>query len=149
MATILLPPDFKDFLQLLNSEGVEYLLVGAYAVGYYGYPRSTGDMDIWIAAHPANAEALVRVLRKFGFAVESVSADLFLTENQIIRIGVPPLRIDLLTSVSGIGFAECHAQRRMDIIDGVQVSLISLDHLKQNKRAIGRPKDLDDLEHLP
>lgn len=144
-----LPPDFKEFLQLLESERIEYLLVGGYAVGYYGYPRSTADLDIWIAADPANAEAMVRVLRKFGFSAGSVSADLFLKENQIVRMGVPPLRIDLLTSVSGIDFRQCHAQRRVDVIDGVEVSLISLDHLKENKRAIGRSKDLDDLEHLP
>ena len=149
MATILLPPDFKEFLQLLNSEKIEYLLVGGYAVGYYGYPRATGDLDIWIAAKPKNAEAVVRVLRKFGLAAAAVSADLFLTENRVNRMGVPPLQIDLLTSISGLEFADCYAQRTVDVVDGVEVSLISLEHLKANKQASGRARDADDLEHLP
>ena len=146
---IQLPPDFKEFLQLLNSEKVEYLLVGGYAVGYYGYPRATGDMDVWIGATPANATALVSVLQKFGFAAASLSADLFLQHDRVVRMGVPPLRIDLLTSLSGVDFARCFAERAVEVIDGVDVNLISLDHLKANKRAISRPKDLDDLDKLP
>jgi predicted nucleotidyltransferase len=148
MATILLPPDFKEFLQLLGSEGVEYLLIGGYAVGYYGYPRATGDLDIWVAATAANAAGLARALRRFGFSEKTASADIFLHENAIIRIGVPPLRIDLLTSVTGVDFAACYACRAAAVLDGVEVSVISLDHLRANKRAIARPKDLDDLEHL-
>ena len=115
MATIRLPPDFKEFLRLLNSESIEYLLVGGHAVGYYGYPRSTGAMDIWIAVDPASAAALVRVLQKFGFAPASLSDDLFLTENKIVRMGVPPVRIDLLTGLSGIDFAACYARRTLDV----------------------------------
>jgi hypothetical protein len=148
MATIRLPPDFKEFLQLLNLEKVEYLLVGGYAVGYYGYPRATGDMDVWIAVSPANAAAMVRVLRKFGFAADSVSAQSFLAQDKVIRIGVPPVRIDLVTHVEGVGFAQCFARRTVEQLSGVQVNLISLEDLKANKRAMGRPKDLDDLEHL-
>ena len=149
MATILLPPDFKEFLKLLNSERIEYLLVGGYAVGYYGYPRATGDMDVWVAATPENAASLATVLEKFGFAAESVQPDLFLQRDRVVRMGVPPLRIDLLTSVSGVDFAQCYAEKTVDLIDGVQVNLISLDRLKANKRAIGRSKDINDLEHLP
>ena len=149
MATIRLPPDFKEFLQLLNSEKVEYLLVGGYAVGYYGYPRSTGDMDIWIGMHPENAAALVRTLHAFGFSLDSLSTDLFLGANRVLRIGFPPLRIDLLTSVSGLDFATCYAHREAAVIDDAEVSLISLDDLKANKKAMGRAKDADDLEHLP
>ena len=149
MATILLPPDFKDFLQLLNSEKVEYLLVGGYAVGYYGYPRATGDMDIWVAATRDNAERIARVLREFGFAAETVSPELFLEEGRVVRMGVPPMRIELLTGASGVDFQQCYADRKVDIIDGVEVSLISLEHLKLNKKAAARAKDLDDLENLP
>ena len=149
MATILLPPDFKEFLQLLNSRRIEYLLVGGYAVGYYGYPRATGDMDVWVAATRENATALAAALEEFGFAAESVQPDLFLQRDRVVRMGVPPLRIDLLTSVSGVDFAQCYAERTVDLIDGVQVNLISLDRLKTNKRAIGRSKDINDLEHLP
>ena len=144
-----LPNDFKEFLKLLNSYEVEYLLVGGYAVGYYGYPRATGDMDIWIAVHPDNANKLMRVLSDFGFGTVGLSEALFLQENKIIRMGNPPIRIEILTSISGVEFAECYAQRVTDVIDNVQVNLIDILHLKQNKQAAGRYKDLDDLDNLP
>lgn len=131
------------------SENVEYLLVGGYAVGYYGYPRATGDMDVWIARTRDNAERTARALRQFGFSAETVSPELFLEEGRIVRMGMPPVRIELITGVSGVEFDECYAHRKVDIIDGVEVSLISLEHLKLNKKAAGRAKDLDDLENLP
>jgi hypothetical protein len=144
-----LPNDFKEFLKLLSSYEVEYLLVGGYAVGYYGYPRATGDMDIWIAVHPDNANKLMRVLSDFGFGTVGLSEALFLQENKIIRMGNPPIRIEILTSISGVEFSDCYAQRVSDVIDNVQVNLIDLLHLKQNKKAAGRYKDLDDLDNLP
>lgn len=144
-----LPLDFKEFLKSLNAHGVEYLLIGGYAVGYYGYPRATGDMDIWIAVHPDNADRMVRALKSFGFDSPDVSADIFLQEKSIIRMGRPPIRIEIITKISGVSFEECYSQRVIDTIDGVQVALISLPHLKINKQASGRHKDLDDLEHLP
>lgn len=149
MATIQLPADFKEFLQLLNEHSVEYLLIGGYAVGYYGYPRATVDMDIWIAINPVNAAQVVATLKTFGFDLPELSEDLFLQENQVIRMGVPPMRLELLTSISGVEFETCFAERVVDEIDGVMVNLISLAHLKQNKLASGRHKDLNDLEHLP
>jgi len=149
MATILLPPDFKDFLQLLDAEKVEYLLVGGYAVGYYGYPRATGDMDVWVAVSPENAARLASALRRFGFTEEVATPDLFLIENQVIRMGVPPLRIEVHTTISGVDFATCFAGRTVDLIDGVSVNLISLDGLRRNKAASGRPKDQEDLNNLP
>lgn len=149
MATILLPQDFKEFLQLLDYHQVEYLLVGGYAVGYYGYPRATVDMDIWIAPHPSNAEKLLTVLKTFGFDVPDLSIDLFLTANRVIRMGVPPIRIEILTTISGVNFDECYAMRVVDTFDEVKVNLISLHHLKKNKAASGRHKDLNDLENLP
>jgi predicted nucleotidyltransferase len=148
MATVHLPPDFKEFLQLLNSRQVEYLLIGGYAVGYYGYPRATADIDIWIAIKPENAEKVVKVLQEFGFGVEELTPDLFLEEEQIIRMGVPPVRIEILTTISGVSFEECYAARQVDELDGIDVNLISLDHLKVNKKASGRYKDLNDLENL-
>ena len=148
MATIRLPSDFKEFLQLLNSEKVEYLLVGGYAVGYYGYPRATGDMDVWIAVNPTNAAAIVQVLRRFGFRADTISVQSFLVEDKVIRMGVPPVRIDLVTRVDGIEFAQCFLRRTIARLDDVEINLIGLDDLKVNKRTVGRPKDLDDLEHL-
>lgn len=148
MATTRLPPDFKEFLRLLNARKVAYLLIGGYAVGYYGYVRATADIDIWIALNPLNATRAVEVLREFGFDVPELSPDLLLKPETIIRMGVPPFRIELLTGISGVDFEECYAERKVDTIDGVEVTLISLHHLKMNKQASGRSKDLVDLEHL-
>jgi hypothetical protein len=149
MATIQLPKDFKEFLRLLNSERVEYLVVGGYAVGYHGYPRPTGDLDIWIGSTPGNATAAMEVLRKFGFGSHDLFADLFLEKNRIIRMGLPPIRIEVLTSVSGLAFPECYRRRVTATLDGEDLSIIGLEDLKANKRAAGRHKDLNDLEELP
>jgi predicted nucleotidyltransferase len=149
MATIQLPPDFNEFLKLLNEHNVEYLLVGGYAVGYYGYPRATADMDIWIAIKPLNAVKIVAALKEFGFDVPELLPELFLKEVQILRLGVPPIRIEIATSLSGVSFEKCYAERLVDVLDGVPVNLISLENLKTNKKAAGRYKDLSDLEYLP
>ena len=149
MATVHLPPDFKEFLQLLNAHQVEYLLIGGYAVGYHGYPRATADMDIWIALHPINAERVVAALKVFGFDLPGLSADLFLKEDQIVRMGVPPVKLKIVTTISGVKFDECYPERIVDTLDGIEVNLISLKHLKINKLASGRYKDLNDLENLP
>jgi len=144
-----LPADFREFLRLLNSFGVEYLVVGGYAVGYYGYPRATADMDLWVRIAPENAERVAGALRAFGFDMPALSPGLFLRDNQIIRLGNPPFRIEIFTSVSGVEFSECYPSRVSARLDDVDVPLISLRDLKANKRAAGRHKDLDDLEHLP
>ncbi|MFH1717031.1 MAG: hypothetical protein ABIF19_06745 [Planctomycetota bacterium] len=149
MATIHLPRDFKEFLKLLNDHEVEYLLIGGYAVSYYGYPRATADMDIWIAMHPVNADKIVAALKEFGFNPSELSGNLFLKEKQVIRMGVPPLRIELATTISGVNFSDCFAERVVAELDGVRTNLISLTHLKMNKKASGRHQDLADLENLP
>jgi hypothetical protein len=149
MEKLPLPPDFKDFLRLLHSEKVEYLLVGGYAVGSYGYPRATGDMDIWVAANASNAARVAEVLRKFGFSATSVNPEMFNKPDQIVRMGVPPICIDILTSASGVDFAECYPRRNVQTMDDVEVNLIHPDDLKRNKKASGRAKDLNDLENLP
>ena len=146
---ISLPDDFKEFLKLLNDKGVEYLLIGGYAVAYYGYPRATNDIDVWIAIHPENAERVVAALRDFGFDTPELSMELFLQANRIVRMGMPPIRIEISTTISGVDFAACYAMRNHAILDGVEVPIISLPHLKINKRASGRHKDLNDLENLP
>ena len=148
MVTTQLPPDFKEFLQLLNANNVRYLLIGGYAVSYHGYPRATVDMDIWIAIHPDNARRTVAALKEFGFDLPELEEALFLERDKVIRMGVPPMRLEILTSISGVEFETCFYERVVDSIDGIQVNLINLDHLKQNKKASGRYKDLNDLEHL-
>ena len=144
-----LPQDFKEFLRLLNVHQVDYLLIGGYAVGYFGHPRATADMDIWIAMNPDNAERMVTTLKKFGFDLPELSVELFLKEWQIIRLGVPPVRIEISTTISGVDFDECFAEKVLADMDGVQVNLISLNHLKINKKASGRHQDLADLDNLP
>jgi hypothetical protein len=143
-----LPPDFKEFLKLLNENNVHYLLIGGYAVGYHGYVRATGDMDIWVAIHPENAQKIVAVLKIFGFDHPELTPELFLQEKKIIRMGVPPLRLEITTSVSGVEFDECYQTRIEDELDGVRVNLINLENLKKNKKASGRSKDIADLEKL-
>ena len=130
MDMIRLPRDFREFLRLLNSYEVSYLLIGGFAVGYHGYPRATGDMDIWIAATLENADKMVRLLKAFGFDVPQLNRELFLKKRQVIRIGVPPIRIEMLTDISGVSFDECYDKRVTDLIDGVSVNIISLAHLK-------------------
>jgi predicted nucleotidyltransferase len=144
-----LPLDFKEFLKLLNEKNVRYLLIGGYAVGYHGYPRATNEMDVWIAIHRDNAQKMVAVLREFGFDLAELTPDLFLKEDKIIRMGNPPMRLEILTGISGVEFEECYASRIVDTLDGVQVNIIDLSHLKANKKAAGRLKDLADLENLP
>ena len=149
MASVNLPPDFREFLKLLNDHEVEYLLVGGYAVAYHGYPRAATDINIWVAIHPHNAQRLADAIRAFGFDMPELSPDVFLKENQVIRMGVPPIRIEIVTSASGVDFKQCYAARVIDELDGVAVSVINLEHLKINKKTAGRHRDLDDLEHLP
>jgi hypothetical protein len=149
MDIIPLQPDLKEFLKLLYDHHVEYLLIGGYAVSYHGYPRTTADMDIWIATKEENARNIIAALEAFGFGGTGTTPDLFLQPDQITRMGIPPLRIEILTSISGVEFTEAYARRVVDVIDGTPVSVISSEHLKINKRASGRFKDLADLENLP
>ena len=144
-----LPQDFKEFLSILNSHEVDYLLIGGYAVGYYGYPRATNDMDIWVSIDSENAKKMVNVLNDFGLSTPDLSADLFLEKGNIVRLGIPPMRIEILNQISGVLFEECFSKRVIDEIDGIQINFISLERLKANKKASGRFKDLDDLENLP
>jgi hypothetical protein len=111
MAMIQIPPDFKEFLRLLNFHQVEYLLIGGYAVGYYGFVRATGDMDVWVKINPDNAIKVVSALKEFSFAVPELSPELFLKEDQIVRMGVPPLRLEILTTISGVEFTACFENR--------------------------------------
>ena len=144
-----LPPNFKEFLRLLKEYNVRYLLIGGYAVGYHGYARATEDMDIWVAIHPDNAQKIVTVLKVFGFDLPELKPELFLREKQIIRMGIPPVKLEIGTSISGVDFDECYQGRVVDELDGVEVNLIDLENLKKNKKASGRLKDLADLEKLP
>lgn len=149
MAIPTLPADFREFLRLLNSNGVEYLLVGGYAVGIHGYVRATNDLDVWVAVSAENALRVDRALREFGFSSTSLSPELFMSPGQIVRMGVPPLRLELLTGISGVDFADCYSERDVLDLDGMSVPVISLKRLRENKAAANRAKDLADLDNLP
>jgi hypothetical protein len=123
------------------------MLIGGYAVNYYGYPRATADIDIWISRSDANCEKAAAAVREFGFWQAEPS--LFAEPGNVIRMGVPPFRIEVLNSISGVNFEECFARATLVDIDGVQVTLISPGDLKANKKASGRPKDLADIDELP
>ena len=148
MEQIEFPQDFSEFLKLLNAHHVEYLLIGGFAVAIHGYPRATADMEVWVARRRSNAERLVTCLREFGFDSPSLTPELFDTPDRIVRMGEAPIRIEILTEIDGVDFDECVSRSVMREVDGESIPVISLDDLKINKRASGRPKDLDDLEHL-
>jgi hypothetical protein len=145
---IVLARDFKELLKSLSSNSVEYLLIGGYAVGIHGHIRATNALDIWINVNPENAARIDRALRQFGFAA-GLTPDLFLARNNIVRMGVPPIRIEILTSISGVEFESCYAEKEMIQIEEILVPVISLARLRENKAASGRAKDLADLENLP
>jgi len=143
-----LPKDFKEFLKLLNANGVRYLLIGGFAVGFHGHPRATNDLDIFVADDEANAERLVKTLADFTFQAENLSTELFTKQKSLIEIGVEPIKIEIINYASGLQFEHAYRNRIIGIIDETEISLISLNDLKINKKAAGRYKDLDDLEHL-
>jgi len=130
----------------LTSSEVEYLIIGGYAVNFHGFSRATADLDIWIDNSSKNADRLARVVRQFGFA--NAKAEDFLQPGKIIRMGVPPVRLEILTSISGVDFRDCYT-RKIDVDwDGVQVPVIHRDDLIKNKQASGRLKDRLDVEEL-
>ena len=148
MENVNLPEDFEEFLKLLNELDVRYLLIGGYAVGYYGYPRTTADMDVWIDASPENAERVLKAFRQFGLHDPALSLDIIREPGKILRMGVPPMRIEVLNEIDGVAFEASYAKKERVRLGGTEVDLISLHDLRINKHASGRHKDLDDLEHL-
>ncbi len=143
-----LNPDFKEFIELLNAHAVEYLVVGAFAVARYGVVRNTGDIDVWVNQTPENVTLLVRVMAAFGVASLGHTVADFMEPGTIVQIGVSPIRIDLLTAIDGVGFAECYPKRETSVLDGVAVAVISIHDLRRNKASAGRPKDQEDLRLL-
>jgi hypothetical protein len=143
-----LNPDFKEFIESCNANGVRYLVVGGYAVALHGRPRYTKDLDIWVEPTPENAERMLRALEQFGFGSLNLRAADFLVPDQVIQLGVPPNRIDLLTTLVGVTFEACYAARQQTELSDVDVSFIDLENLKRNKRAAGRLQDLADVESL-
>ena len=141
-----LSADLREFIGLLNSRGVEYVIVGAHSLAFHGRPRYTGDLDILLSPSPENAEKVASVLVDFGFADFKPSD--FIEPDQMIQLGRVPNRIDLLTGISGVATGEALAKKISTDLAGVPVFMLSKDLLIQNKRAVGRPQDLADIDAL-
>ena len=139
--------DFKEFAALLNARGVDYLVVGGYALAAHGHPRYTGDIDFWVDPAPDNIARLLSVLDDFGFGSLGLTANDFATDT-VVQLGQPPRRIDLLTAIDGVAFEACFVRREQVELAGVTLNIIGLDDFKTNKRSVGRLKDLADLESL-
>jgi len=145
---MLLSQDFKEFVKLLNQNKVKYLIVGGYALAYHGYPRYTQDIDFWILTNLENANNLLKVLKEFGFSSLNISKEDLTTQGNIIQLGYPPNRIDILTEIDGVAFEEAYPSRVEVELEGEKMYLINLDYLMQNKAASGRLQDKADLEQL-
>jgi predicted nucleotidyltransferase len=143
-----IPHDFREFLRLLNRHRVKYLVVGGYSVAFHGYPRYTGDIDIFVAISPRNASSLVKVFRDFGFADGAPEPAAFQQRGQILRIGREPMRLEILNEIDGVTFDECYARRTRARLDNLVVNFIGYDDLLVNKRRANRPKDRADVAVL-
>ncbi|KAA3616452.1 MAG: hypothetical protein DWQ05_12020 [Calditrichaeota bacterium] len=146
MAKRQLPEDFKEFITFLNKSKVRYLLVGGWAVGIYGNPRATKDIDFLIAIDDENIQKLLSALEKFG--APRVDGKVFQVKGNVFRLGRSPVQIDIINDASGINFEECYPRRNTVSIENIEISLISKADLIQNKRAAGRHRDLGDIESL-
>ena len=143
-----LETDFKELLELFNANGVEYLIVGAYALAHHGTPRYTADLDILVGPSAENADRIMEYLRKFGFGQMGLNPTDFQKPDQVVQLGMPPVRIDLITSISGVSWSVANAGRVEGFYGAVPVRVLGREQLVANKRASGRKKDLADLEAL-
>jgi hypothetical protein len=144
----MLNPDFKELLRLFNARNIEYLVVGGYAMAAHGYPRYTGDIDLWVWSTRNNAEKILDALGEFGFGEVGLKEEDFQKPQQIIQLGFPPARIDLLTDIDGVTFTDCWPQKLVLDLDGVLVPVIGKSDLIRNKEASNRLQDRADLEKL-
>jgi hypothetical protein len=144
----MLNEDYKDILQALSDENVRFILVGAYALAAHGYPRATMDIDIWILPSPDNADAVLRALRRFGAALQTLTKEDLQIDGTIFQIGVAPRRIDIITAASGLQFEPAYQNSIPTNIEGIEVRILSINDLILNKKATGRTKDLADAETL-
>ena len=145
---MVLHQDFKELLSLLDANKVDYLVVGAFALGFFGAPRNTGDLDIWIRISKENADKMLKTLDGFGFSSLEYRESDFLEKDSVIQLGVPPVRINIIMSISGVEFDEAYPNRNVTEIDGVKVQYIGKDDFIKNKKASGRLKDLADIESI-
>ena len=140
--------DFRDLLAAFNAHGVEFLLVGAHALAVHGRPRATGDLDVWVDATPENAAKVMAALEQFGAPTEQVSAEDFGRPGIVFQMGLPPMRIDVLTELSGLTFGEAWSTRTRAALGPIMADVIGREAFIKNKRATGRARDLADIEAL-
>ncbi len=140
--------DFREFIESLNKNNVRYLVVGGYAMAFHGHPRFTKDLDVWIEITTENAKKLVQAIADFGLGSIGLTEDDFSEPEEIIQLGYPPSRIDILTSIDGVDFDHAYTQRVSTSIEGLTINFITLRDLKINKKATGRDQDLLDLKEL-
>ena len=144
----MLNEDYKEMLQILLNNEVKFLVVGAYAMGAYGYPRATGDFDIWIEASPDNSRKIYKALSEFGASLSDITKDTFIKEGIIFQIGVAPRRIDIITHIDGVNFQEAYKSRKSVEIETLPIPFISKENLIKNKQSTGREKDSLDANYL-
>lgn len=140
--------DFRDLLAEFNVQNVEYLVVGAYALAAYGHVRATKDLDIWVRPNPENARQVIKALQAFGAPLQDLTETDLTTPGVVFQIGIPPVRIDVLTEIDGVEFAEAWSARVLTKFADQSVPVLSREHLIKNKRAAGRTQDLADVEKL-
>jgi len=143
-----IPQDFREFLELLNEHKVRYLIVGGYAVGFHSRPKFTEDIDIWVECEEFNAKKLISVLQEFGFGDLDISIEDLTNPEMVIQLGRAPLRIDIMTGVSGLKFADCFPRGVPTKYFGLDVKIIAINDLITNKKASGRKKDILDIEWI-
>ncbi len=144
----MLNEDYKEMLQLLSEEQVDFMIVGAYALGTHGYPRATGDIDIWVKPNDINSRKLYKALARFGAPLDKIKIDEFSMEGIIFQIGVIPRRIDIITKIDGVKYEEADEDKIIVKIEGLKIPVISLDKLIKNKMSTGREKDELDIKTL-
>ncbi len=144
----MLNEDYREMLQILLGHEVKFLIVGAYALGAHGYPRATGDFDIWVEASPENSKKIYDSLAEFGSPLSEVTPETFIEKGVVFQIGVAPRRIDIITHIDGVDFEEAYEQREAITVEDLKVPLLSKEALIRNKRATGREKDKLDADFL-
>ncbi len=150
MVLLELPQDFKELLRFFLDQRVRFVIVGGYAVAFHGYPRFTGDLDLWVETSKTNAHAIVRALKDFGFDTPNLCEELFLGADSITRMGVEPMKVEIFTHIPGLLFSNAIANAvTHEIFDLGPLLFLCLDDLKTSKRVSGRLQDLADLENLP
>ena len=144
----MLNKDYKEMLQILLNNKVRCLVVGAYAMGAYGYPRATGDIDIWVEASSENSEKIHQSLSEFGAPLSEVTKTTFCEEGIVFQIGVAPRRIDIITKIDGVDFNKAYSDKQKMEIEGIKIPFLSKENLIKNKESTGREKDQLDAKYL-